>query len=172
VAVGDVFGEETVSVSPLKVSREIEQISKTRLGSHYDINDELRDISLKVEKSVQVNIQLQEKITELGEAIANLARDVKSIAEASGVPTEPQERMPAMSKEEFELPPVPEMPKLEEMPELEERPSNSGKMASQLGELTKQNLELVKTLKEINQKLEQGSTKERLRKALERTQMM
>lgn len=171
----DGTGFQKVPASNLGVAEEIEKLSRTKLGSHYDIHDQLADISEKVEKAIQVNIQLQERITRLGEAIAELASDVKQMAEGrEQVPEEPAIEEPIQEETELGLPALPPSPFEtggdieEEIPE-EEPERGPSRLAEEIKGLTEQNIELVKTLRAIDAKLDKSDVSDRIRKALEKT---
>lgn len=157
-----------VPASNLGVADEIENLSKTKLGSHYDINDKLEDISDKVEKAIEVNIELQDKITRLGQAIAVLGSEIKQLASAGKL--EPQS-MPKR-KNDIRLPAIPPSPL--DLGEFEKGipQQATNQLAGQIKLLAEQNIELVNALKSIDTKLSKGDTNERIRKALERTGVM
>lgn len=143
------------------VADELEEINKTNFGSRYDMKDQLQDISEKVEKTIEVNIQLQQKITKLGQAIAELAKEIR--AGKIQEPEHQEEQKPGMPAG---VPPPP-MLDFEEEEETEKISSeNSRNMVKQLKLLTDQNMELVNSLKNIDEKLNKGSSKDRIEKAL------
>jgi hypothetical protein len=167
------FNFKNVPASNLSVAREIENMSHTKFGSHYDINSQLADISMKVEKSVEVNIQLQEKITQLGMLVSELAMDVKRIsesleqAEGRAVALEPRE--PIGEETELGLPAVPALPSMdfgEEEQAAAPRERATG-LTDEIRKLTEENIELVRTLKGIDAKLGKTGRFDRIKKALE-----
>lgn len=140
------------------LAEEIEDISKTKFGSHYDMKDQIEDISEKVEKMIEVNVQLQQNIIKLGEAIAELARDIKQ-----GNVQAPVVQQAPVSNTPRGIPPPPNLSFEEESEP--EQPSNT-KFVDQLKMLTDQNMELLNELKSIDQKLDKGSGKDKIEKAL------
>ena len=145
------------------LAEEIEDISKTKFGSHYDMKDHLEDISEKVEKVIEVNVQLQQKITKLGEAIAELANEIR---ESKGEIAEPVQA-PASSMPRG-IPPPPSLSFEEEDEEPMPEPGSGGRLVEQLKVLTDQNMELLKSLKNIDERLDKGSSKDRIAKALKK----
>ena len=123
---------------------EIDEISKTKLGSHYDTQNYLEDISEKVEKVIEVNVQLQQKITKLGESITELAREIKS--GKTKIPEGVQENHQKQIMPQG-VPPVPKLTFSEEKkPEKETTGKN---FIEQLKILTGQNMEVINSLKKI-----------------------
>jgi len=130
----------------------------------YDIRGQIEQLSQKIEKVIEVNIMLQQKITKLGEAIAELAGEIKSKNEEINLP-EPMEGVPSPHG----IPPAPIFEFEEATEEKHEKSHASGDAVKQMMRLTEQNMELINAINDIKGKLGKESSKDKIAKALQRS---
>jgi hypothetical protein len=129
----------------------------------YDVRGQIEQLSQKIEKVIEVNITLQQKITKLGEAIAELANEIKSKKEEINLP-EQMEGMPSPHG----IPPAPVF-EFEETEEKNERSNAPGDAVRQMKLLTEQNMQLIGAINDIKEKMGRESSKEKIAKALQRS---
>ena len=126
---------------------------------------DVTSISNSVEKLVQVNKDLQTKISDLMVKVTVLTGEVKDMVDmmrASGFKP-PEEVMPKM----------PGLPEVSETPDLgfpeEEETKPKTRITSDIKLLAEQNVELTKTLRALEEQLKKESTKEAIKRALEKS---
>lgn len=123
----------------------------------------LEELSKKIDRSIDVNIELQAKIANMMAQISELANSFKEIARFLRG-TRPEETPSLEEQKEVMSPSIepigllrPTAPKID--------------VASQLRELVNQNRELTETLRSLETELKKTSTKEAIKKALEKSHM-
>jgi chaperonin cofactor prefoldin len=121
-----------------------------------NLEKRIEGLTEKVEMSIQTNVDLQEKVAELMLHLTDLVENIQKMVELGG-PV-----MQGMSPE-LQLPEVSEMPDMSEIPEPEPKD-----LSGQLKALANQNRELTKTLKSLEGQLVKGSTRDAIKKALEK----
>lgn len=127
----------------------------------HDINAQIEQLSQKIEKVIEVNITLQQKIVQLSEAISGIAREMHAKNEEISLP-EPMEGVPSPHG----IPPAPVFNFDEEKEEREEKHSSSTDAVRQMKLLAEQNMELIGAIREIKNKMGKESNREKFEKAL------
>ena len=127
----------------------------------HDMGRQIEVLSQKIERVIEINIMLQQKITKLGEAIAELASEIRQKREEIQLP-EPMEGVPGPHG----IPPAPVFDFVEEKEET--KPHAAGDVVQQMKLLTDQNMELIGAIRDIKEKMGKESSKEKIAKALHR----
>jgi hypothetical protein len=149
--------KDSVPVSSLKIFEK--EVGESK--------DELQKLSEKVDRSIEVNVELQAKIvdlmtkmTEMVETFREIARFMRATPRMEGIPS-----VEDLRREQEEL-----MSASIEPAKIRE-PSGPRNVAGEIKELANQNRQLIETLKTLESELRKGSTKEAIRKALEKRHM-
>jgi hypothetical protein len=128
----------------------------------HDIKGQIEALSQKIERVIEVNVMLQQKITKLGEAIAELAGEIRQNKDEMQMP-EPMEGVPTPHG----IPPAPIF-EFDEEKETAEAPRQASDAVHQMRLLTEQNVELITAIRDIKEKIGKESSRDKLTKALHR----
>ncbi|MDD5182242.1 MAG: hypothetical protein PHC66_03670 [Candidatus Nanoarchaeia archaeon] len=129
----------------------------------HDIKAQIEGLSQKIEKVIEINIMLQQKITKLGEAITELAGELHSRKEEISLP-EPMEGVPSPHG----IPPAPVFEFEESEERAAEKPHAAGDVVKQMQLLTDQNMALIDEIRSVKEKIGKESGKEKIARALHR----
>ena len=156
--------KETLPVSSLKTfQKSFETVEKKEINAMEKLQSRIKELYQKVDRSVDVNVNLQTKITdlmtrltEIVESFQEIAKFLRGSAPPPKIPTiEEQKEIMSPSIEPIEV----------------AKPVSRPDLTSQLRELVEQNRALTETLRGLETELKRSSTKEAIKKALEKSRL-
>jgi len=154
--------KENLPASSLRTfEKKFESVEKEQIGVLDKLEVTLEELSKKIDNSVDVNIKLQMKIAELTANVAVIADSLR------------------LGK--IKVPRIENISVVEKSPSVEEQMSPSIESVSNIGkrpdltvqmkELVEQNRMLTDTLKELESQLKKTSTRESIKRALEKSSL-
>jgi len=154
--------KETLPVSTLKTFQKIEAVEKEQINVLEELQSSIKMLSQKVDRSVDVNITLQTRIADLMATITEMAENFKEIARFLRGSARPED-LPTIEEQREAM-----APSIEPVIGVRETVSRPD-ITLQLKELVSQNRELTETLRSLETELKKTSTKEAIKKALEKS---
>ena len=156
--------KEIPSSSLRTFQKSFESVGKEQINVLEELQKDITTISQKIDRSVDVNIELQTKIADMMSQMASLVESFKEIARFLKGGQMP-ENIPTMEEERDAM-----TPSIEPFIEVG-RPEIKTDITAQLKELVNQNRDLTETLRSLETALKKSSTKEMIKKALEKSHM-
>lgn len=144
---------ELVPISPLqKIKREIDEIKKIKQGLPIeDLHESIKNLVIYLDKSSKTNQELVSRMAELMIRITELTARVSDMVDVLGGKSVVQVETQRVQ----EIAPV--------------QPSKPADVASNIKNLTQQNVELTRTLRDLEGQLKKDSIRDALKKAIEKS---
>lgn len=156
------FKRENLPASSLRTfEKKFESVEKEQISALDKLEVILEGLSKKIDNSVDVNIKLQMKIAELTANVATIADSLKfgKIRIPKSDTTQETEKTPSVEEQMS--------PSIEPVANIGRRPD----LTSQMKELVQQNRMLTDTLKELESQLKKTSTRDSIKRALEKSSL-
>ena len=144
--------KDSIPVSSLKI---FEKVEKEQVKTLDELSDRVTTLSDKIDNAVNVNVELQAKIVDLMSKITEMVEMFREIARF-------MRATPRMEPPELGTPAELMSASIEPAP-------GKGNVLSEVKELAVQNRQLVSTLKVLEDELRKGSTRDAIKKALDKS---